>query len=119
MLTDIFIYISAIFEHWLFSWGAVALMGIAMLEKWWKPIPKKLFFGLAGGLLIIAMFQAWRDEHTRAKGLENDKNVIADSKKAAEDKAEDLEKQLEDIRNNRPPTPTKEPANSLRRRTVQ
>jgi len=67
MLKHIIVYVVAIFAHWLVSWGAVALMLIAMLEKWWKPIPKKLFFGIAIVLLIVAMFQAWRDQYTSAE----------------------------------------------------
>ena len=54
---------------------------IAVLEKWWKPIPKKLFFGLAGGLLIIAVFQAWRDEQARAEDVNNNNKVIAEAER--------------------------------------
>jgi hypothetical protein len=115
MFTNVVAYISAISDHWLFSWGAVALTGIAMLEKWWKPIPKRLFFGLAGALLIIATFQAWDDEHNRAESLKNRVGIATDNSKVAADRVSELEKQLKD---SQLPT-TKEGARSLRRRTVR
>ena len=62
MPAHVYLYLSSIFGHWMVSWGAIALMVIAMLEKWWKPIPKKTFFGIATILLVFATFQAWRDQ---------------------------------------------------------
>lgn len=108
-------YISAISDHWLFSWGAVALTGVAMLEKWWKPIPKRLFFSLAGSLLVIAMFQAWDDEHSRAENLRDREAMATENSRVAAGRIADLEKQLKD----RLLPPTKEGSASLRRRTVR
>lgn len=56
-------YLSALFDHWLFSFGAVATLVIAMFEKWKdKTVPARWFFGVAVALLAIAQYQAWDDE---------------------------------------------------------
>ncbi len=64
MEPDIRLWLSAIFDHWLFSWGGIGLMVIAMIEKYReKPISKRIFSFLALACLVAAMFQAWDDEH--------------------------------------------------------
>lgn len=43
-------------------------MLIAMYEAWKeKKTPKRLFFGAAIACLVVAMFQAWRDEYASAE----------------------------------------------------
>jgi hypothetical protein len=76
MLSHVFSYIAAIFDHWLASWGAVGLLVVAMIEKLHKPISKKWFIWAATSCALIAMFQAWNDEHTRADQLSSDKSAL-------------------------------------------
>jgi hypothetical protein len=62
-------YLAEIFDHWLFSWGAIVLMVIAMIEKLRdKTVSKRIFMWLAAACFVIAMFQAWKDQY-EARGV--------------------------------------------------
>jgi hypothetical protein len=66
--SDILRFIGQVFGHWVSAWGGIALMIIAMIEALRdKKVPKRLFFGAAIFCLVIAMFQAWRDEYSSAE----------------------------------------------------
>jgi hypothetical protein len=63
-------YLAAILDHWLFWWGAIGLLIVAMIEKLLnRPLRKKWFFIAALACLVVAMFQAWNDENERAEKL--------------------------------------------------
>ena len=117
MVNSVLGYISAIFDHWLFSWGAVGLLVVAMIEKLHKPISKKWFVAAAGVCLLIAMFQAWKDENERAEKSSDSNKTLSAQNDALQQRNSDLTNQL--VAKERPivlqPTPDKEIEKLLRR----
>jgi hypothetical protein len=67
VLTNIRIYISSVFDHWLFTWGGIVLMVIAMIQAAGKSVKTRWFFGAASVCLVIAMFQGWQDQYMSAE----------------------------------------------------
>jgi hypothetical protein len=64
MLAKLFLYLSAVGNHWLFSFGGVALVVIAIIETARKKkVAERIFWVLAAICLFIAFYQAWLDEH--------------------------------------------------------
>jgi hypothetical protein len=68
LLHTFILYLYSVLDHWLFSFGGIALVVFALYEKYRQKItPSKWFWGLAALCIFIATFQAWSDEHQKRK----------------------------------------------------
>jgi len=78
---QIWLFLSALAAHWLFTFGGIALVIFGLIEKYrHKETEKRVYWGVAVALLVVASYQAWLDEHN------NTANVIDQRKQAEIDK---------------------------------
>src|ERR1700730_9187453 len=62
------LYLYSVLDHWLFSFGGIALVTFALYEKYRQKItPNKWFWGLAALCIFVATFQAWSDAYQKRK----------------------------------------------------
>ncbi len=123
MLQGILKYAGSVADHWFFWFGGIVLVVFEIVKRipTWKEkaekLPTRIFWGIAGVCLIVAMFQAWREENERADNLSDTNKTLNAQKDALEQKNNDLTNQL--IAKERPiilqPTPDKEIERLLRR----
>jgi hypothetical protein len=77
-LDHFFLYLSAVFDHYLFSFGGVVLLGFAIFEKArHKQVRERIFWGCALLCLFIACYRAWVDEHRNASALIEQKSRLS------------------------------------------
>lgn len=84
MHQEIFEYALAVADHWFFWFGGIVLVVFELVKRIprWKDRAEKsfspaVFWGGAVVCMLIATFQAWRDEHIRVGQLSREKITLA------------------------------------------
>jgi hypothetical protein len=96
VVRDILLFLSALAAHWLFTFGGVALVAFGVIEKYrHKETHKRIYWGVAVGLLMVASYQAWNDEHRNTEDVIKQRQQAEIDKNVARSQADERQKQIE------------------------
>lgn len=64
-MTDLFSFLTAVLSHWIALMSGVVSLGIGLWQRArHSKLTDKIFWSVAGVCFSLAIFLAWRDEHT-------------------------------------------------------
>lgn len=107
MATTVMLFLSALMAHWLFTFGGVAMVAFGLYEKYRHKEPqKRLFWGVAIALLVIASYQAWLDEHHNADTVISQRRAADIENGVLRGRLEEKDKEIEYLTTHQTPSIT-------------
>jgi hypothetical protein len=83
-----------VFGHWLALLGSVVMVLLRLFERIRRQVPVWVWHTLIVGFVVVAVFQAWRDEHRAVATVVHEHESVAQANESLRASGEEKERRI-------------------------